>query len=771
MYNWKAYSARLFAATILPAIVFSNICVYGNPSVKKDFLVVYKKLKNNEFDGPVYTLNNSLKLSFPDFSVTFEKGHFRRLYGFDASGAGFVFQGKGFVDYAPRHAIEQRQLLRFTDKQNLHAEFDLFVLKSTSDKTDFTDIGQLSWLQNLDEKTLDFAKTAESALLKRLGFNLSSRLLTEYTHGPAGFTACIFRNINEGPTFPPIYYYFYDPVVHEQIQFMQFRPKTLGKPFYTICRYPLGDYLTPSKESKLRVTLCNGRIEIKNGGQITADIGLDIFVGFNRIKSLYFQFSKLLKLEWATTIHGDSLNFIREKDQTGFTLFLPDTIALVDTLRLNFHYNGKILEKKNDGNLYLKDPILWHPRLGYLKRSRYKIIFKYPQNLQLIATGELLKEWLENENKLSYYCQRQPAKAGIFVLGKFKQNTFQGPHDININIFSASQKSSRVLSSINKDISSSLYMFSQYLDPYRYDQIKVVESYGIESQGFPGFVKLSRMAFRTTSGGILTALRSHEIAHQWWGNVIGWRTYRDQWLSESFAEYMSALYLAYILPGKKQFEQILTAWRDDLLDGGNIGVSLGLKRFGFSKEALRNSDIEKAGPIYLGMRLGQKEAAEYYLLVYQKGAYLLHTLRNYLRDDATGSDAKFWKLLKDYLNIYSGRDPSTQDFIALVSKHAGEDMNWFFEQWLLDSVIPSYSYQHEIIRKDAGYKVIGKIAVKGTGSNFKSFIPISIVFSNNESIRTRAVFAGNDFQLDLGPYHHKPQKIEFNSDKAVLARE
>lgn len=760
---------RKIAVSFLFAI-FASTQIFAFENNINDDLPTYEVLKKNDLTDPVYIVEDSFRLEFPDFSATFVKGYYKRLLANDTLNAGFVFHGAGFVDFTPRHEIEKKQLLRFTDKQSFHAEFDYFVLKKVSDATGFVTPGTISSRDEFDNNVVDFVLTAEASLLERLGFNLPSRLLTEIILAPTGFSGCIFRNISEGRVYPPINYYFYDPNSHEQVQFMQSRPKALGKPFYTINRYHLGDYLAPEPESTLRITQYNGWIEIHKNGKITADLGIDIFSGFRRIKLLYFQLSKLLKLEWATSIHGDSLKFIQEKEQTGFTIIMPDTVAPTDTLRLNFHYTGDILEKRNNGNLYLQDPVHWHPRLGYLKRGRYKIVFKYPRDMQLLANGDLLKEWDEGEKRLSYYFQRVPVKASMFVAGKFKKSDFQGPNNIGINIFSSTHRNSKVIRAVNNNIASSLYFYSRNLQPIDYDQIKIIESIGIDSQGFPGFIKLSQIAFRTESGGALAALRSHEIAHQWWGNVVGWRSYRDQWLSESFAEYLGALYLAYILPGTKQFQQFLTAWHDDLLEGGNIGVSLGLKRFGFSKEVLRNSNIEKAGPIYLGVRLGQKESAEYYLLVYQKGAYLLHTLRNYLRDDDSGSDEKFWILLRDYLSKYNGKDPSSKDFIELTSNHAGEDMDWFFDQWLLDSIIPEYSFQYEIVSAEEGYKITGKIQEKVAGQKFKSFIPVSVHFAEAESQGSRFVFTGNEYEFELGPYYYKPIEIEFNSDRAVLAR-
>ena len=766
----RCLGAFLFQSCLLPAISFPSFCLTSAQS--NDLLSEqYQTLKSHILTGSVYQLRDSLTLNLPDMQINLISGRLQYLQGNDSTTAGFIFIGQGSAYFSPRHQAERQQLRRYIDRESLQAEFDFLVFKYAASEGLPRQLERLDGIEQIDEKAVEFASGADANMLERIGFNLPSRMLTEFILQPTGFAACIFRDLRERRSFPPIYYYFHDPASFEQVQLMQHRPKALGKPFYTICRYPLGDYLAAQPEGDIRISQYNGWIKIDRNEEITADLGVDIVVGDHKLRTLYFQLSKLLKLHWITSSDGDSLRFIQEKDQTGFTLFLPEHLTPVDTLRINFHYSGSILQKRGPRNIFLKEPTLWHPRLGYLRRGRYKIIYKYPRELDLVANGQLLRKWLEGEYKLSYYFQRVPAKASMFMLGKFQRSHFHGPNRVAISLFSSSRHSKNILEAVNKDIASSLYLFSQSIMPYEYNQIAVVEAATIESQGYPGFVKLSNLAFREQSGGTLAATRSHEIAHQWWGNLVGWRSYRDQWLSESFSEYMGALYLAYHLPGENQFQQLLKAWRDDLLEGGNIGVSLGLKRFGFSKDALRNSHAEKAGPIYLGIRLGQRESAEYYLLVYEEGAYLLHTLRNYLRDDQTGSDEKFWQLLRNYASTFAGRDPATIDFIEMVSAHTGEDMNWFFDQWLLGQVIPTYSYEYDIRATADGYRIAAKVTAENVDAAFKNFVPIRIEFDDGSTRYVRTIFHGDHFSAEYGPFEHPPVRVEFNSEHAVLARE
>jgi aminopeptidase N len=218
-------------------------------------------------------------------------------------------------------------------------------------------------------------------------------------------------------------------------------------------------------------------------------------------------------------------------------------------------------------------------------------------------------------------------------------------------------------------------------------------------------VTLSWVGFQTHTPGAIAALRSHEVAHQWFGNAIGWATYRDQWLSEAFAEYLGALYVEWAKHDRQSFAHLIEAWRDDLLEGGNVGVALGFKRFGLGKEALKKGEGLAAGPLAMGVRLGQKQAVDYYLQTYLKGAYLLHSLRWLLRDLETGSDAKFWQFLADFARTYWGADPSTQDLQRVAEKHFGGSLDWFFKQWVYGMAIPTYRWQYRLAPADSGSAV------------------------------------------------------------------
>src|SRR5262249_6115328 len=125
--------------------------------------------------------------------------------------------------------------------------------------------------------------------------------------------------------------------------------------------------------------------------------------------------------------------------------------------------------------------------------------------------------------------------------------------------------------------------------------------------------------------GYWKVVTPHEVAHQWWGHTVGFASYRDQWMSEGFADMSAALYLA---ARDNNTQEYLTFWNDerDLLPERD-------------REGFRAID---AGPLTMGDRLANSRTGfgTYRRLVYPKGAYILHMLDMMMRD-SHGSQQQF----------------------------------------------------------------------------------------------------------------------------------
>jgi len=160
---------------------------------------------------------------------------------------------------------------------------------------------------------------------------------------------------------------------------------------------------------------------------------------------------------------------------------------------------------------------------------------------------------------------------------------------------------------------------------------------------------------------------AHELAHQWFGQAVGWKNYHEQWLSEGFAQYMAALY-ARQRRGDDAFHDILRQFRRWSID---------------------QSD---EGPIYLGYRLGhiKGESRVFRALVYNKGALVLHMLRRLIGDDA------FFAGVKRYYKERRYAKAGTDDLRSAMEAESGRSLARFFERWVFDSGVPRVRYSASI---------------------------------------------------------------------------
>lgn len=757
---------------------------------------LYHSLRQPVIADSSFMISDTLRLDYPDFTVTIQRGELVPLRDSTATLTGFYFEGAAQVRFRPRYEMERQQLHRFTgDSVTVREAARLLVRVSRPNALPQAIRASAAFHPTKTKgghEAHELNKTMQEALLERRGYNLAAQLMSRrLSEDTDTLFVCAFHPARDRELFPPMQLYVYDGLALEQVGYFQYAQKSLGKPFYTVCSYPLSRERFSQIPATLRIKKYNGWVKVEESGKINADLGFDFYTAQYRPPALSFTLSSELKVTRISAETGDTLAFVQEAKEAGVTVFLTPRMWMSDTLRLFFQYEGEALRRHENGSLFLKDAVNWVPRWGYLARAQYHLIFKCPPRMRVLSIGELVRDWDEPGHHLSFYKTRVPAKAATFCLGNFSADTMATAHTNlpRIEIHSTPRRSARDRRRVACDIANSLHFYERMLAPYPLQNIRVVEAPTTHSQGFPGFVTLSWVGFASHVQGPLEALRSHEVAHQWFGNKIGWATYHDQWLSEAFAEYLGALYVEWIAEDPMSFAQLLEAWRDDILEGGHIGVSLGMQRFGLGKSALRNTEGMKAGPLWLGFRLGQKEVLDYYMQVYEKGAYVLHMLRWLLRDLETGSDAAFWNMLADFLNEYNEREPSTEDFQRVAERHYGEPLDWFFRQWIFRTEAPAYRWSYALVSAPATQplglpiakggmessmqKQVLRLQVQqeGVSADFMMPVPIRIEYVDGVRELHRVPVQQNSppFEIPLRPVAVK--EVEFNTGHAVLARQ
>ena len=160
---------------------------------------------------------------------------------------------------------------------------------------------------------------------------------------------------------------------------------------------------------------------------------------------------------------------------------------------------------------------------------------------------------------------------------------------------------------------------------------------------------------------------AHELAHQWWGQAVGWKNYHEQWLSEGFAQYFSAMY-AQKTRGDRVFGDMLRQFR----------------RFAMEQSP--------QGPVYLGYRLGhlKSDLKVFRALVYNKGASVLHMLRRLLGDET------FFRGLRLFYEDQRFKKAGTDDFERAMETASGRVLDRFFDRWIYNAELPRVSFHSTI---------------------------------------------------------------------------
>jgi aminopeptidase N len=210
----------------------------------------------------------------------------------------------------------------------------------------------------------------------------------------------------------------------------------------------------------------------------------------------------------------------------------------------------------------------------------------------------------------------------------------------------------------------------------------------------------------------------HEVMHQWWGNVVGWDNYRDQWLTEGLANYIALVGT----DGENPAEHLLTHWLD--LYRKDLTAQVPGQEY----------TVDDAGPLVHGVRLNSsRDPDAYSKIVYGKGAWVFHMLRMMLQDSASKNpDERFIALLHVLLESHRYRALTTEDLQKAVERvmtpamdlEGGKSMDWFFEQYVHSTGIPDYELKYAARPGPKGFLVRGKLIQKNVPDDFVQRVPI-----------------------------------------------
>ena len=540
--------------------------------------------------------------------------------------------------------------------------------------------------------------------------------------------------------------------------------------------------------------------------QATTEVNLRIQSGGER--ALLFELSRYLKVD-AIEADGRPLDFIQNPAIEGSQLQRKgnDLVAVVfaspltpgQQLKLRFRYAGDVLSEAGSGLLYVGERGTWYPNFG-LNPARFDMEFHYPAAWTLVATGKQVSRAANEDaepsetaaEKVSRWISERPLPVAGFNLGKYvraeakagntlvdaygtksveksfplakseviPQPTFPGapgPRTMAPIVVAPPPPSpARDAQAVADKAAKAITKFSQWFGPYPYGSLAFTQMPGDLSQGWPGLVFLSSFAFLSPQeqadlhlDPVTRALDSqvlvHETAHQWWGDLVLWRSYHDQWIAEGLANYSSLLLLEQQNPA--QFRQVLERYRHDLIRENKDG------------ERLRD-----AGPVTLGLRLESSHfPGGYEAISYERGTWLFHMLRSMLRDSemasnsrraranpAANADEPFFRALRKIRDRYAEKSISTQELLRVFEEDLPRPLwydkrpklDWFLEGWIDGTAIPELEAREiRISAKNGVTTVTGMIVQKDAPDDLVTAVPIYATTAANAQIFLGEVLA------------------------------
>jgi len=221
---------------------------------------------------------------------------------------------------------------------------------------------------------------------------------------------------------------------------------------------------------------------------------------------------------------------------------------------------------------------------------------------------------------------------------------------------------------------------------------------------------------------------AHELAHQWWGDAVSPKFWKDIWLNEGFATYSEALYYE-SLTGKK---------------------------------ALQSTMMSKFSKKFSGT-LAEPGTLLFTSTVYDKGAWVLHMLRWEV------GDSLFFKILRDYYETFKYSNASTKDFKTICEKVTGKNLDKFFDQWINGEGQINLDYKKVIANTDSGY--LTKLNLQQVQEDYDDYnfpLQIKMTFTDSTFQNYRFYITNKDTTLEISSDKY-PIDIELDPDKWLLA--
>lgn len=781
------------------------------PNSDPTYQALRKQGDAQDFTGEYAQVTN-LVIKRDAATFTLASGELYFLPAVEGRVTGAVFVGEGEVSLTPPVEYEKRSLALFTGEPALNEKFTRLALRFT-DKT-YEEV-KASPQAKLSTNGPQAARAKELygdnlyLLRKRLRTNMELRALVDlYTPERPGFFVAFIG----GRRFEKLVFQM-DPLGIPEVSPEEVRLTSYGESdwgdwtaFHLSDEYKAGKGNSDEDHRIFDITHHEISGAIK-GTQISASDTVSFRPLINGSRVLPFELYGPLRVARVRDEQGRDLQFIQEKKDgdTDFALIWPEPLEAGKGYKVTVEYQGgEALRDVGGGNYFLVPRHNWYPNNGgtqFGDRATFDVTLHYPKEMTLIGTGapegvpavesgRAVAKWSSGKTELAVagfnyglFKRKEVKDEGTGYQIEFYANeNSSGPRGTGMlgggvdadtlmstgGSMATGGGSGRILPLTQ----NSMRIFDAFFGKLPYTRLAMTQQpAGNFGQAWPTLIYMPYTAFldptqrwmssgnsRYASDDFFKYVGPHEVAHQWWGHLVGWKSYRDQWMSEGFAEFSASLYAQ------------ATAGNDEFIDFWEEQHKMITKAWPQTKDRKPYT----VGPVTQGYRLNSgKTGSIARFMIYPKGAYVLHMLRMMMYDRKT-VDERFSAMMKDFIKSNYNKDVSTEDFKRVVERHMTREMNvlgdgkmdWFFDAYVYGTEMPSYLLEYSV----SGNTVTGRVTQSGVTENFHMIVPIYADFGKGWQRLGAATMHGNQ-TTDLGRLDlpQQPKRLAIAAFKDILA--
>jgi len=436
------------------------------------------------------------------------------------------------------------------------------------------------------------------------------------------------------------------------------------------------------------------------------------FTALQDLSVAVFELHNALRVTRVLDDKNQPLSAERVTQDSTIRVPLPAGLARDASTTLTFEYEG-VLETADDSPVpglklasigddtsYLLYAGRWFPVSGYgLNRFTANISVTIPAHMLAIGSGKATvsdnpPSKKPNTNglpsKTFNFVYSKPSFPGTIVAGIFQEYK-SDEAGMDLHVFFKPSHQTLAPAYTTTAVQEFTYYITLYGTPLS-QRLNVIELPG-DTVPYAWAPEIAGLAGPSITEKTNYRLLANAIAHQWWGGSISPATKDDWWVIDGFSRYSEAMYVE---------NAAGAAGLEEAVKDMSVGA--------LAYDSVPLSSASKLDPF----------STEFQSLVTDKGAMILHMLRWVLGED------KYLKTMREFAETYSGKSATLDEFRAIAEKHYGEQLTWFFSQWLDSTGAPEFKVKYTTFRlggsqaaaqaskekesKPAGFRVTGEIS-------------------------------------------------------------